>query len=97
MAKELVNNAQEMPPLPRHDHSYQLQILSFLLYQILASIPTGTLYKHFSNMLDDLWLLWELVLLGEPLVVIAPEPGICSESVVALIDLINPVSEIAAY
>jgi hypothetical protein len=29
--------------------------------------------------------------------VIAPEPGICSESVVALIDLINPVSEIAAY
>lgn len=44
-------------------------------------------------MLDDLWLLWELVLLGEPLVVMAPEPGICSESVVALIDLINPVSE----
>lgn len=43
-------------------------------------------------MLDDLWLLWELVLLGEPLVVMAPEPGICSESVVALIDLINPVS-----
>jgi hypothetical protein len=43
-------------------------------------------------MLDDLWLLWELVLLGEPLVVMAPEPGICSESVVALIDLISPVS-----
>ncbi|KAJ2960634.1 hypothetical protein NQZ79_g4043 [Umbelopsis isabellina] len=58
--------------------------------QILASIPTGTLYKHFSNMLDDLWLLWELVLLGEPLVVMAPEPGICSESVIALVDLINP-------
>lgn len=43
-------------------------------------------------MLDDLWLLWELVLLGEPLVVMAPEPGICSESVIALVDLINPVS-----
>ncbi|KAG2187540.1 hypothetical protein INT44_005229 [Umbelopsis vinacea] len=65
--------------------------------QILASIPPGTLYKHFSNMLDDLWLLWELVLLGEPLIVMAPEPGICSESVVALVDLINPIPYCGDY
>ncbi|RUS21607.1 hypothetical protein BC937DRAFT_92129 [Endogone sp. FLAS-F59071] len=58
--------------------------------QILASVPIGTLYWHFKDILEDLWLCWELMLLAEPLVVMAPDPCVCSESVVALIDMISP-------
>ena len=58
----------------------------------MASLPVGGLYHHFKDILQDLWLLWELMLLAEPLVIIAPDPGVCSEAVVSLVDLINPVS-----
>lgn len=58
----------------------------------MASLPVGGLYHHFRDILKDLWLLWELMLLAEPIVVIAPDPGVCSEAVVSLVDIINPVS-----
>jgi hypothetical protein len=57
----------------------------------MASVSVGGLYSHFRDIIKDLWLLWELMLLGEPIIVIAPNPGICSDSVVSLVDLINPV------
>jgi hypothetical protein len=58
----------------------------------MASLPVGGLYQHFKDVLKDLWLLWELMLVAEPIVVIAPDPGVCSEAVVSLVDIINPVS-----
>ncbi|CAI5458266.1 unnamed protein product [Closterium sp. Yama58-4] len=39
----------------------------------------------------QLWVLWELLLLGEPLLVIAPTPAQCSEAVAALVGLIAPL------
>ncbi|KAI8335501.1 hypothetical protein BC941DRAFT_430502 [Chlamydoabsidia padenii] len=65
--------------------------------QIMASLPPGGLYLHFKDVLKDLWLLWELILLGEPIIVIAPDPGICSDSVVSLVDLINPIPYCGDY
>lgn len=64
--------------------------------QIMASLPVGGLFHHYKDILQDLWLLWELMLLAEPLVVIAPDPGVCSEAVVSLVDLINPVSRLSS-
>lgn len=61
----------------------------------MASLPIGGLYHHFKDILQDLWLLWELILLAEPLVVMAPDPGVCSEAVVSLVNLINPVRMVA--
>jgi hypothetical protein len=58
----------------------------------MASLPVGGLFRHFKDILKDLWLLWELMLLAEPIVVIAPDPGVCSEVVLSLVDIINPVS-----
>ncbi|KAF7726420.1 Protein dennd6a [Apophysomyces ossiformis] len=65
--------------------------------QIMASLPVGGLYHHFKDILPDLWLLWELILLAEPVVVIAPDPGICSEAVVSMVDLINPIPYCGDY
>ncbi|KAI8329068.1 hypothetical protein BC941DRAFT_385045 [Chlamydoabsidia padenii] len=64
---------------------------------IMASVPTTGLYSHFRDIIKDLWLLWELILLGEPIVVIAPNPGICSDSIVSLVDLINPIPYCGDY
>ncbi|KAI8376415.1 uncharacterized protein BYT42DRAFT_574504 [Radiomyces spectabilis] len=65
--------------------------------QIMASLPVGALYHHFKDILKDLWLLWELVLLGEPIVVMAPDPGVCSEAVICLVDLIAPIPYCGDY
>ncbi|KAG0183266.1 Protein dennd6a [Apophysomyces sp. BC1021] len=65
--------------------------------QIMASLPVGGLYHHFKDILKDLWLIWELVLLAEPVVVIAPDPGVCSEAVVSMVDLINPIPYCGDY
>ncbi|KAG1174163.1 hypothetical protein G6F70_005174 [Rhizopus microsporus] len=65
--------------------------------QIMASLPVGGLYYHFKDILKDLWLLWELMLLAEPIVVIATEPSVCSEAVVSLVDIINPIPYCGDY
>lgn len=60
---------------------------------ILSSVPmNGGLYKHFQDLVPDLWLCWELMTLAEPLMLIGTSPEVCSESVASLVDLINPVS-----
>ncbi|EST10053.2 DENND6 [Kalmanozyma brasiliensis GHG001] len=58
---------------------------------LLASIPTTSLFHTFQQALSDLWLLWECVLLAEPILVIAPEPKIASEAVWHMLDLIRPI------
>ncbi|SPC65548.1 uncharacterized protein UHOD_00684 [Ustilago sp. UG-2017b] len=58
---------------------------------LLASIPATSLFETFKEALGDLWLLWECVLLAEPILVIAPEPKIASEAVWHMLDLIRPI------
>ncbi len=58
---------------------------------ILASIPSTYLIDTFRECLPDLWLLWESMLLADPILVIGPEPKACSEAVWHLLDLIRPV------
>lgn len=41
--------------------------------------------------LEQLPLLWELVLLNQPLVVVSPTPDLCSKVVLSLCSLIAPV------
>ncbi|ORZ12233.1 hypothetical protein BCR42DRAFT_79445 [Absidia repens] len=65
--------------------------------QVMASVPVGGLYFHFKDIFKDLWLLWELILLGEPIIVIAPDPAVCSEAVASLVDLINPIPYCGDY
>ncbi|XBI46389.1 hypothetical protein VPH35_110651 [Triticum aestivum] len=49
------------------------------------------LFTEFSGLLDDLWTLWELMLIGEPILVVAQSPAHCSEVVCGLVSLIAPV------
>jgi len=49
------------------------------------------LYKSFRAVLSRLWLLWELVLIGEPILIIASDPSVASDAVLGLISLISPL------
>ncbi|XP_020575250.1 protein DENND6B [Phalaenopsis equestris] len=49
------------------------------------------IFASFRGILLHLWTLWELMILGEPLLVIAPTPTQCSEAVAALVSLLAPL------
>lgn len=46
--------------------------------------------KALAGVHDKIWVLWELVALGEPILVFAPTPSQCSAAVLAIIGLIHP-------
>lgn len=57
----------------------------------LSSINEVNLYQSLREVLPHMHLLWELVLLGEPLVVMAPSPTVCASTVLALVSSISPL------
>uniref|UniRef100_A0A672GRQ6 UDENN domain-containing protein n=1 Tax=Salarias fasciatus TaxID=181472 RepID=A0A672GRQ6_SALFA len=58
---------------------------------LLPTIHELDLFRCFQSVLVHLQMLWELTLLGEPLVVMAPSPTVSSETVLALIGSISPL------
>lgn len=48
-------------------------------------------FTPLQSQLSRLWHLWELALLGKPLLVMSPSPSDCSAAVAALISLMAPV------
>ncbi|KAK4350000.1 hypothetical protein RND71_029313 [Anisodus tanguticus] len=60
------------------------------------SIPQGLfhdadLFGTFRGILMQLWKLWELLLIGEPILIIAPTPPQCCEAVAGLVSLVAPL------
>ena len=53
--------------------------------------PLPDLFPTLLPLLDHLHCLWELVLTGEPLVVLAPSPSQSSTTVQALTSIIQPL------
>ncbi|XP_041713387.1 protein DENND6B isoform X1 [Coregonus clupeaformis] len=58
---------------------------------MLPTIHELDLFKCFQSFLIHLQMLWELMLLGEPVVVMAPSPTVSSETVLALVSSIAPL------
>lgn len=60
------------------------------------SVPQGLfhdsdIFGTFRGILLQLWVLWELLLIGEPILIIAPTPPQCCEAVASLVSLIAPL------
>lgn len=60
------------------------------------SVPQGLfhdsdLFGSFRGLLLQLWLLWELLTIGEPMLIIAPTPPQCCEAVAGLVSLVAPL------
>ncbi|KAJ1900052.1 hypothetical protein LPJ66_001724 [Kickxella alabastrina] len=89
--------------LPARDASQLLETSKFPLERfdpgehILAGVTFDGLFRSFRDTLDDLWACWELMILGESLVVLADTPSRCSEAVVSLVDIIFPITYCGDY
>uniref|UniRef100_A0A8C3QX07 DENN domain containing 6B n=1 Tax=Cyanoderma ruficeps TaxID=181631 RepID=A0A8C3QX07_9PASS len=57
---------------------------------VLPSVHELDLFRCFQPVLIHIQMLWELMLLGEPMVVMAPSPTVSSEMVLALTSLSPP-------
>ncbi|KAG5274206.1 hypothetical protein AALO_G00133490 [Alosa alosa] len=58
---------------------------------VLPTIHEVDLFRCFYPVFFHIQMLWELVLLGEPLVVMAPSPSDSSDTVLALVSCISPL------
>ena len=50
------------------------------------------LFSTFRSLTPHLWTVWELVLTGRPLAILAPSPDACGDAVMAAISLIAPLA-----
>ncbi|KAK2555645.1 Protein DENND6B [Acropora cervicornis] len=84
-------------PYPEAGHTLQLPLMGNVLQPQMPSpkvIPTlkdPDIFRCLQPILPHIHLLWELVLTNEPIVVMAPSPTVCSETVQALASLISPL------
>lgn len=56
-----------------------------------ASMPQTPLLTVFRSLIPSLWLIWECMLLAEPILVVGRDPRTTSEAVWHMVDLIRPV------
>ncbi|XP_011266178.1 protein DENND6A isoform X3 [Camponotus floridanus] len=64
---------------------------------MLTSAYEGDMFRSLASVVSYVHLLWELVLLSEPIVVMASSPTTCSELVQALIAMIAPLKYCADH
>ncbi|XP_052780555.1 protein DENND6A-like isoform X2 [Mya arenaria] len=66
-------------------------------HSVLPSLFEVDIYSAFLSILPHIQMLWELVLTGEPLVVMAASPSITSNTVQSLVSLISPLHFCSDY
>ncbi|XP_039718996.1 protein DENND6B isoform X7 [Pteropus medius] len=64
---------------------------------VLSSVHELDLFRCFQPVLAHVQTLWELMLLGEPLLVLAPSPAVSSEMVLALTRCLQPLKFCCDY
>ncbi|BFZ08313.1 hypothetical protein BsWGS_11351 [Bradybaena similaris] len=84
-------------PVPIPGETLNLPIMGTVLqhtipaHSILPSLHEVDIYSAFLSILPHVQLLWELVLIGEPVVVMASSPTITCQTVQALVNMIAPL------
>ncbi|XP_007908800.1 protein DENND6B [Callorhinchus milii] len=64
---------------------------------VLPTVNQLDLFRCFQPILIHIQMLWELMLLGEPVIVMAPSPTVSSETILALISCIAPLRYFCDY
>ena len=70
------------------------QLYNYFIYSfsvILPSVNEVDMFKCLLPILPHVQLVWELVLVAEPLVVMTPSPTQCSQTTQSLVSLILPL------
>uniref|UniRef100_A0A8C9R6B1 DENN/MADD domain containing 6B n=1 Tax=Scleropages formosus TaxID=113540 RepID=A0A8C9R6B1_SCLFO len=101
---EAVCNEIDQWPSPVPGMTLNLPVMGVVM-QVPPSLPTFLaegrvphvfcsgldLFRCFQSLLIHIQMLWELMLLGEPVVIMAPSPTVSSETVLALVSSISPL------
>ncbi|CAH0391180.1 unnamed protein product [Bemisia tabaci] len=66
-------------------------VASCLSSTLLATVHEINIFNSFSHIVSHIHLLWELVLIGEPIIVMSSSPAVCSQMVQALVSMIVPL------
>uniref|UniRef100_A0AAQ5Z8W1 UDENN domain-containing protein n=1 Tax=Amphiprion ocellaris TaxID=80972 RepID=A0AAQ5Z8W1_AMPOC len=74
-----------------HTHAHTHTRTDSLVSIVLPTIHEVDLFRCFYPVFFHIQMLWELVLLGEALVVMAPSPAESSDTVLALVSCISPL------
>ncbi|XP_012944866.1 protein DENND6B isoform X3 [Aplysia californica] len=74
------------PAQTRSEHGHTVPA-----HTILPSLHEVDIYSAFLTILPHVQLLWELVLIGEPIVVMASSPTVTCHTVQALVNMIAPL------
>ncbi|XP_065206183.1 protein DENND6B-like [Planococcus citri] len=77
--------------------SSSISFSSYSVSTLYPSINDLNMFESLSSVISHIHILWELVLTGEPLVVLAPSPEYCSKLVQALVSMIFPLMYNADY
>ena len=59
--------------------------------RILFNNISGKFYQAFNLSFESLWMMWETMVMGEPIYILADTPNSSSQIVQALVELIKPV------
>ncbi|XP_032122100.1 protein DENND6B isoform X3 [Sapajus apella] len=84
-------------PVPMPGQTLNLPVMGVVVQNllpapmVLASVHELDLFRCFRPVLTHVQTLWELMLLGEPLLVLAPSPDVSSEMVLALTSCLQPL------
>lgn len=54
-------------------------------------LHTVPLYAPLAPIISKIWVMWELMLTGQPILVLSPSPGLSSDAVLALASLVSPL------
>ncbi|KAI8904051.1 hypothetical protein EDD86DRAFT_178966, partial [Gorgonomyces haynaldii] len=84
-----------IPPEPQFpqmfDHQRTRQYSGSSMHHKYNLCNPGLFYQVFVRSLENMWISWELLVLGEPLLVSGDSPTACSTIVWALVELIKPL------
>ena len=84
-------NSNVVVSFPPHSWFPQLYELKLKKNAVSIICNPGKFYQIFCRSLEVLWPCWELMTLGEPILVMSDSPTACSEVVLSLVELIKPV------
>uniref|UniRef100_A0A7M4EC92 DENN domain containing 6B n=1 Tax=Crocodylus porosus TaxID=8502 RepID=A0A7M4EC92_CROPO len=100
---EAVCNEIDQWPGPAPGQTLNLPVMGVVIQNLLPAplvLPTIhelDLFRCFQPLLIHIQMLWELMLLGEPVVVMAPSPTVSSEIVLALTSCLAPLKYCCDY
>lgn len=75
---------------PRHDSQRTAHVALGCASRV-SNLDDVNVYEAFNTIVPDLWLVWELVLTGAPLMICGTTPAQASDAVFAALSLIAPL------